>query len=290
MTEQTPEFSISLSGKTALVTGGGAGIGRAIVTAYASLGARVAVVELDLGRADALRKELTAVSDKNIVICADVRNADAVRSAIGEIDRQFGKIDILVNNVGDNLRLRGRFEDFSELDWDALYGINLRHIFIVTKAALPLLRKSGQGGSIINVSTIEAYRGAPPAAVYAAFKSGITGFTRSLALELAPEGIRVNIIAPETTATAQVPILDLIAEEYKHHIERWIPLGRFGMPRDAAGCAVFLATDLSAWVTGTAVHVDGGALAAGGFYRAPDGRWTNFPVITDVGIKWRPPQ
>jgi 3-oxoacyl-[acyl-carrier protein] reductase len=288
--EQTPDFSISLKGKTALVTGGGAGIGQRIATAYAALGAEVAVLEIDAERAAAVKGELDAIGHKNIVLRADVTDSNAVKSAMHEIDEKFGKLDILVNNVGDNLRLRGSFESFSEAGWDALYGINLRHIFIVTKASLPLLRKGGIGGSIINISTIEAYRGAPPAAIYAAFKSGITGFTRSLALELAPEQIRVNIIAPETTITPQVPIMDMIADEYKDHIERWIPLGRFGMPRDVAGCAVFLATDLSAWVTGTTVHVDGGALAAGGFYRAPDGGWTNFPVIRDVGIKWRPPK
>jgi hypothetical protein len=113
---------------------------------------------------------------------------------------------------------------------------------------------------------------------------GDHGFTKSLALELGPAGIRVNAIAPETTETEQVKPSLFIQPQYREHIPRWIPLGRFGLPSDVAGCAVFLATDLSAWVTGTTLHVDGGALAAGGFYRTPQGQWTNVPVVSDNGI------
>lgn len=282
-------IDIRLDGKVALVSGGGAGIGQAIAEAYARLGARVAVLEIDTDRAAQAQADLAALHPENLALAIDVRDGAAVAAAIATVEARFGRIDVLVNNVGDNHRLRGDFETFSEQDWDLLYASNLRHMFVLTRAALPLIKRHGEGGSIINVSTIEAYRGAPPAAIYASFKSGITGFTRSLALELAPQGIRVNVIAPETTATAQVPVHDLIQPQYEDHKPRWIPMGRFGTPADAAGCAVFLATRLSAWVTGTTIHVDGGALAAGGFYRAPDGRWTNFPVVTDVGIGWRPP-
>jgi NAD(P)-dependent dehydrogenase (short-subunit alcohol dehydrogenase family) len=280
---------IRLDGKIALVTGAGAGIGRAIALAYAQLGARVFAVEIAGERCVALERELSEINKENVVIEGDVRNDAHTQRVFGAIATEAGRLDILVNNVGDNLRLRGTFEKFSDADWDALYAINLRHVFSYTRAALPLIRKSGHGGSIINISTIEAYRGAPPAAVYAAFKAGITGFTRSIALELGPEQIRVNIIAPETTETEQVPVSRMIADKYKQHMDRWIPMARFGQPSDSAGAAVFLASDLSAWITGTTIHVDGGALAAGGFYRAPDGNWTNFPVITDIGVGWRPP-
>lgn len=101
--------------------------------------------------------------------------------------------------------------------------------------------------------------------MYAAFKAAITGFTKSIALELAPEQMRVNIIAPETTETAQVTVSKMIAERYRDHMDRWIPMARFGKAEDCAGAAVFLASSLSAWITGTTIHVDGGALAAGGF-------------------------
>jgi len=278
--------SIRLDGRIAAITGGGAGIGREIARAYAALGARLFVLERDACRCEALRKELGGA---HVVLAGDVRQDTAAAALFAAIAGQAGRLDILVNNVGDSLRLRGKFENLAPEDWDLLYGVNLRHIFACTRAALPLIRATGQGGSIINLSTIEAYRGAPPAAVYAAFKAAITGFTKSVALEFAPENIRVNIIAPETTETDQVPIDRMIAPQYRQHIPQWIPMARFGTPADIAGCAVFLASPLSGWVTGTTLHVDGGALAAGGFYRTPTGEWTNLPVITDVGVGWRPP-
>jgi 3-oxoacyl-[acyl-carrier protein] reductase len=276
---------LTLAGRTALVTGGGAGIGRAIAEAYAALGARVVVAEIDPARVQAARSALSG-SNESWVSLTDVRSASAVAALMGEISSRCGRLDVLVNNVGDFLNVIKPFERTTEEEWDALYATNLRHLFLVTRAAIPLLRSAGGGASIINLSTIEAFRGIPMAAVYSAFKSAITGFTRSLALELGPQGVRVNAIAPETTETEQVKPSLFIPPEYQAHIRRWIPLGRFGTPADAAGCAVFLASDLSAWVTGTTIHLDGGALAAGGWYRTPDERWTNVPVVSDSGLKF----
>lgn len=275
---------INFTGKTALVTGGGAGIGRAIAETFGRLGARVAVAEIDAQRAQALRSDLEQAGVEALVEVVDVRDSAQVDALIANIDLRFGALDILVNNVGDFLGAIKPFERTTEADWDALYGVNLRHLFVVTRAALPLLRRAPAGASIINVSTIEAFRGIPNCAVYSAFKAGVTGFTKSLALELGPAGIRVNAIAPETTETEQVKISQYIQPQYREHIPRWIPLGRFGEPKDAAGCAVFLASELSGWVTGTTIHLDGGALAAGGFYRTPQGRWTNVPVVSDNGL------
>jgi len=154
----------------------------------------------------------------------------------------------------------------------------------MTRAMIPLLRKAAPGSSIINVSSIEAFRGIPHCSVYAAAKAGITGFTKSLALELGPEGIRVNDIAPETTDTPQVALDTMIPPENRAHEERWIPLGRFGRPADCAGAALYLASPLASWVTGTALHVDGGALAASGWYRTPQGEWSNVPLISGNGL------
>ena len=276
---------LTLAGKTALVTGGGAGIGLAIAQAFAVLGARVVVAEIDPERAAAARQALTA-SPTSWVAVTDVRSVAAVETLLAEIESRCGTLEVLVNNVGDFLNVVKPFERTTEEEWDALYAINLRHMFIVTRAAIPLLRRAQHGASIINLSTIEAFRGIPMTAVYSAFKSAVTGFTKSLALELGPRGIRVNAIAPETTETAQVRPSLFIPPQYQEHIRRWIPLGRFGTPEDAAGCAVFLASELSAWVTGTTIHLDGGALAAGGWYRTPDERWTNVPVVSDSGLKF----
>jgi NAD(P)-dependent dehydrogenase (short-subunit alcohol dehydrogenase family) len=275
---------IDFTGKVVLVTGGGAGIGRAIAETFGKLGARVAVAEIDAARADDTRAALTAAGVDTLVATTDARDAKQVEQLMAEIEQRFGALHVLVNNVGDFLAISKPFERTTEADWDALYGVNLRHMFVVTRAAIPLLRRAGAGSSIINISTIEAFRGIPMCAVYSAFKAGVTGFTKSLALELGPDGIRVNAIAPETTETAQVPISQYLQPQHREHIPRWIPLGRFGEPKDAAGCAVFLASELSGWVTGTTIHLDGGALAAGGFYRTPEGRWTNLPVVTDKGL------
>ena len=170
---------------------------------------------------------------------------------------------------------------------DALYNINLRQLFIVTKHAIPLMKRGKAGGSVINVSSIEGFRGSTYNIAYTAFKHGVTGFTRGLALELAHEQIRVNTIAPETTETEQVAMAAFMKPQYRDQPElaaRSIPLGRFGHPSDHAGAAVYLATALSLWVTGTTIHVDGGGLAAGGMQRLPDGGWTVTPIVTDTAM------
>jgi NAD(P)-dependent dehydrogenase (short-subunit alcohol dehydrogenase family) len=275
---------INLSGKTALVTGGGAGMGRAIVEAFGMYGVKVAVAEIDAARAETLRHTLEGEGIDALVEVTDVRDKTQVAKLAAKIEAKFGGLDILVNNVGDFMGIVGPFATSTEEQWDTLYQVNLKQIFVVTHAMLPLMRKSGNGGSIINVSSIEAFRGIPGGVIYGAFKAGITGFTQSLAVELGPEGIRVNTIAPETTDTEQVQVTKWTNPKYMDHTQRWIPLGRFGVPQDAAGCAVFLASDLSAWVTGTTIHMDGGALAAAGWYRTPEGQWTNMPVIADKGL------
>lgn len=274
---------IDLSGRVVLVTGGGAGLGLGIVQGLVRAGASVAVAEIDPRRVDALR---TSLGDTALVEMADARDAGSMGDLAEKIDARFGGLDALVNNVGDFLGLAKPFEDFSDEEVEALYAVNLKSVFVTTRAAIPLLRKRAPGGSIVSVSSIEAFRGIPNVTAYSAFKHAITGFTRSLALELGPAGIRVNAIAPETSETPQVPVHAMIAPEHRDHIERWIPLGRFGTAEDAAGAALFLVSELSSWVTGTTINLDGGALAAGGWYRDPRGRWTNLPVVAGNGFNF----
>lgn len=274
-------MKITLEGKVALITGGGAGIGRGIVDAFASLGARIAVAEIDAGKVGKLRADL---GQDALIVQADVQKTADCRSVVDQIAARFGRLDVLVNNVGHHLGIYGPIEQMEESQIDALYNINLRHLFIMTKAATPLMRKSGQGGSIINVSSIEGFRGCTYNVAYTAFKHAVTGFTKGMALELSADQIRVNTIAPETTDSEQVPLSVLVKPQYKDIAARPIPLGRYGVPSDHAGAAVFLATDLSAWVTGTTVHVDGGGLAAGGFQRMPNGGFTVAPVVTDSAV------
>jgi len=135
------------------------------------------------------------------------------------------------------------------------------------------------------MSSIEAFRGIPLSSAYSAFKAAIHGFTRSLALELAPEGIRVNAIAPETVESSSVDTASRMDPEHLVHIRHWIPMGRFGRPDDVAGAALFLASELSTWMTGTTLHVDGGALAAGAWVQMPEGGWTHRPLISGSGYR-----
>jgi NAD(P)-dependent dehydrogenase (short-subunit alcohol dehydrogenase family) len=269
------------TGKAVLVTGGGAGIGRATAEAFKAAGARVATIEIDPARAEEAR---AALGDDALVVVGDVTDAAAVADLAAQVDAAFGGLDVLVNNVGDFLMLAKPFDQLSDAEISRLYATNLGQVFGVTRAMIPLLRRKGAGGSIVSVSSIEGFRGIPNCAVYAACKAGLTGFTQSLALELGPGGIRVNLIAPETTDTPQVPVSLMIPEEHRRHIPNWIPLGRFGTPQDMASGILFLASPHAAWITGTALHIDGGALAAAGWYRDPRGTWTNLPVLSGNGL------
>lgn len=280
---------LGLEGKVALVTGGGAGIGRATAELLARAGMTVVVAENVAERCAEVGAALAAGGVDHLIVNADVRRSADVARVIGETELRFGRLDVLVNNVGDYLGYKKPFEETTEEEWSELYAVNLHHIFLTTRAAIPLLRKSG-GGSVINLSTIESFRGIPLTVVYAAFKAAITGFTQSLAVELGKDNIRVNAVAPETTNTAQIVATPRVPPENRDYIKRWFPIGRFGESADSAGAVLFLASEaLSGWVTGTTVHVDGGALAAGSWLRLPgEGGWTHLPIIERDG--YTPPR
>ncbi len=271
---------IDYSGKHVLVTGGGVGIGRGIAEAFAAAGAHLFIAEIDPQRAADVA---AAIPSADVIVCNVLDRA--VPAMLAErIDAKAGRLDVLVNNVGHFVHALP-FAMLSGDQADEILDVNLGQLLRMTAAMLPLLRKSAPGSSIINVTSIEAYRGIPYCSVYAAAKAGIAGFTKSLALELAPEGIRVNDIAPETTDTPQVALDVMIPPENRANADKWIPLGRFGRPEDCAGAALYLASPLASWVTGTAIHVDGGALAAAGWTRTPSGEWTVVPMVTGNGLK-----
>lgn len=273
-----------LGGKVALVTGSGSSIGRAIVETLAAHGARVVVADKRLDWARGVVADIESRGGEALACGVDITTATGVESVQAETHARFGRVDILVNNVGHFMPGAGPFLSTRESDWEGLYEINFKHVLRCTKAFAPGMVERG-AGSIISVSTIETLRGIPGNAVYSAFKTAITAFTRSFALEVAPSGVRVNAIAPETTESGQVPVSRWIPKQYQHRIPDMIPLGRFGRPDDHAGAALFLASDLSAWMTGVTLPVDGGAIAASGFYRTESGRWTNTPIVTDSGIR-----
>ncbi len=280
----TPD-DLLMEGKIALVTGAGRGIGRAIAQGLANFKAEVLLVDRDPELLAETEASITKAGGAARSFEVDVTDSEQVRSLSTQV-AEGGLLDILVNNVGDHLNLIKPFLETSEDEWDAVYDANLKHIFRCIHALAPIMRDAGNGGSIINISSIEGYRAIPTCATYGAFKTAISGFVRSLAMELAPYKIRINAVAPETTETEQVDPRQFTHPQYLKHWDIWNPMGRWGQPKDSAAAVLYLASDMAEWVTGTTVHVDGGALAAGGWYRMPgeDQRWTLAPVIEDSGF------
>ncbi len=263
-----------LVGRTAVVTGGGGGIGRAIAERFAAEGARVVVAEIDAARATETEAAIVAAGGEARAVVADVTDP----SAVAALAVDAGEVDVLVNNVGHYLTRGNDFLEHGPDEWDALHAVNLRHVLLCTRAFVDGMIERGRG-SIVNLSSVEGFRAVPSRPVYGAYKAAIGGFTRSLAVDLGNAGVRVNAIAPDLTESLQVRYSEWVPPEHADRIPAWVPVGRFGTADDIAGVALFLASDLSAFVTGTTIHADGGSLAAGGWFRTPDGTWTNRPVL-----------
>lgn len=253
----------NLAGQVAIVTGGAGGIGGGVTRALTDAGVTVICVDLNE----------PARHDNVVPIVGDVREPAIVTRAVNAAGP---RVDILVNNVGD-YRPANYFVRTTESEWQQLYAINLEHVFRLTHAVLPTMRERRRG-AIVNVSTVEAYRGIPGNAVYSAFKAGVSAFTKSLAVEVAPDNIRVNAIAPDLADTEQTPKEMMLRGRDPALIPSWVPLGRFGAPDDYAAVVLFLVSDAARFVTGQTIPVDGGTLAASGWYRRADARgWTNLP-------------
>ncbi len=242
-----------LEGKTALVTGGARGIGRAIVLAFAENGANVAFSDLSYDdHAKGVEKEANNHGIKCKAFESDASSYEDSKKLIESVTKEFERIDILVNNAGitrDNLFMR-----MTEDNWDDVIRINLKSAFNLTHAIQRLMLKQ-RGGSIINMSSVVGLGGNAGQANYAASKAGMVGFTKSIAQELGSRNIRCNAIAPgfiETEMTAK------LSEDIKKSWAETIPLKRAGKPEDVANMAVFLASDLSTYVTGQVITVCGG--------------------------------
>lgn len=266
-----------LDGKVAVVTGGGAaGIGGAICELFAAHGAVVEIAEIDADRAQATVDAVRRAGGTVEAHVVDVRTEDGVSEfATAVLDRHEG-IDVLVNNVGD-YRPLVRFHDSGPESWEAMYRINLWHVYAVTQAFLSSMIGRG-GGSIVNVHSVEGMRGFPGEPVYASLKAAVAHFTTSLAAGYGRKGIRANGIGVDLTQTRQVDYLSGY-EDHDALWEAWAPVGRVGRPADQARVALFLASDLSSYVTGHNIPVDGGTKAGGGWFYSPAaGRFVNRPT------------
>jgi NAD(P)-dependent dehydrogenase (short-subunit alcohol dehydrogenase family) len=278
------EDRANLTGKTAVVVGGGGGLGRACALDLARAGVTLALCD----RNEALLAESRAMAEETgahvVDAVFDARDADAMAAFFAQRDEAHGDtLDILVNVVGGTFRQP--FAESSPRGWDALIRTNFTWLLQSTHLAIPRMRAAG-GGSIINLTSIEGHRAAPGFAVYAGMKAGVLNFTRTLAVELAPEHIRVNTIAPD-----MVPTEGILANAHNAAADAtWgddpvglaaagvaIPMGRRGTYEDVGSCALFLASDLSQYVTGTSLHPDGGALASSGWFNWPGVGYRNVP-------------
>jgi 2-hydroxycyclohexanecarboxyl-CoA dehydrogenase len=253
---------MKLRGKTALVTGGGRGIGRAIALGLAQEGAQVAVLDILADNAAAVAREIEATGVKALALTADLTKRAQVERAIADTLAQFGQIDILVNNAGwDRMEM---FLDSEEDTWDKIIAINFKGMLYVCKAALPSMVARGQG-KVISIASDAGRAGSTGEAVYAGTKGAIIAFSKTMAREMARHKITVNVVCPGLTET---PLLQGIREQSPktekviEAVTRAIPLGRVGQPEDIAGAVVYLASPAADFVTGQTLSVSGGLTMA----------------------------
>ena len=249
--------SFDLTGKVALVTGGGTGLGRGIAVGLAAAGAFTVVAGRRQQRLEAAVAEMAQAGGKGAWLTADVSRVDEARRLVESVRSRHGRLDILVNAAGINRR--GPMLEFSERDWDEVMATNLKGLFFCSQAAARVMKDQG-GGKIIHVASLTAERGFPNVAPYGASKAAVAQLTKSMAVEWAPHKITVNAIGPGWFRTEMTDVVFRDAEWAARTLARH-PLGRFGVPEDLAGAAVFLASPAGDYVTGQVLYVDGGYLA-----------------------------
>lgn len=253
--------SSPLAGRAVLVTGAGIGIGEGIARELARQGARVALHYAGSSAgAHAAMAEITAAGGEAIAVQGDLRLVAECERVVAETVETFGGLDILVNNAG--VTRAGAIEETSEILYDEMFDLNMKGYFFCTRAGLPALEESGRG-SIINVTSIHGGAGFPNHAAYAATKGAVIGFTRSLAIELAPRHVRVNAIGPGVIEVPRYFEMPGYTTEFGHTL---IPWGRVGQPRDIAPAVAFLAGDGADFITGQTLYVDGGTNARMGLW------------------------
>ena len=243
---------MEFKGQVGIVTGGTRGIGKAIAEGLAKEGVNLAIAGRNLDAAKEVAATLTASGIKAIGIRLDVSNSAEVIKAFEEVEKEFNRVDILINNAGitkDGLLLRMKDED-----WDSVMDVNLKGVFLCSREAVKVM--SGQRyGRIVNITSVAAFMGNPGQANYSASKAGIVGFTKTIAKEYAGRGVTANAVAPGFIRTAMT---DVLPDKIKEEMKKLIPLGRFGTVEDVVNAVIFLASPISGYITGQVIHVNGG--------------------------------
>ncbi len=242
--------------RVVMVTGGAHGIGLAIARAFAGEGARVIIFDRQADVAQRAADEITAATGAEaLAVTADVRDAEAVSAAVTQSVDRFGQIDVLVNNAG--IYPNTPVLEMDEAEWDAVFDVNVKGMFLVSQAVARAMVERGNGGRIVNISSGAAESGRVGAAHYCASKAAVNMFTKVLALELAPHGIVVNAVGP---GLIEIPGWSL-SQDYIDAIVSTSPMGRIGQPEDVARAVLYLASPTATYITGTTLYVDGGNLA-----------------------------
>lgn len=256
------EGLIQLRDKVVAITGAASGIGLATAELFAEAGAHVVMLDIDEPEGRLQAEKLGAAGYSATFIACDVTCRESCRKAVSEIEREFGRLDVLFNNAG--IIKRKTIVDHTEKEWDAVVDVSLKSIFLLSKYAIPLMA-GNNGGSIINNSSGWGLKGGDNAASYCAAKAGVVNLTRAMAIDHGKDNIRVNCICPGDTDTpmlrGEARALGLDEEEFLGASGLTRPLQRVGKPRDVAYAVLFFASALSSWVTGATLVVDGGGLA-----------------------------
>ena len=280
------EERAGLAGKVAVIAGGGGGLGRAVALDYARAGVTLALCDRNSELLDKTVEETRAAGVPVLSRTMDARDPDSLESFFADVDREYGRVDVLVNVVGGTFRQP--FSESSPRGWDAVIRSNFTWLLYSTQMAIHRMRAGGRGGSIITITSIEGHRAAPNYAVYAGMKAAVTNFSRSLALELAPDGIRINTIAPDMVPTEGIMSMagSTIAAGGGGGLatDVAIPMRRVGRYEDVGNAAMFLASELSSYITGETLHPDGGAHASAGWFNWPDTGWGNTPPMWVVQL------